>query len=91
MTERLSPMQLRILRAMIERGYAAFTGDGARKQGFGVFTAKHGGIVIRAYQSPQYFLSHRGLIRQVEREGIPGVWYEITPAGRDAERAHTRR
>lgn len=81
--EKLSPMQLRILRTMIERGVAAFTGESARIRGFGVYEAKHG-IVIRAYQSPQYFLGLRGLIRRIERDGIAGYWYEITPKGRDA-------
>lgn len=81
-------MQRRILNVMVEKGYAAFTGERARKDGFGVFAAKHGGVLIRAYQSPQYFLNARHLIRKVDRIigdfMVPGTWYEITDDGREA-------
>lgn len=79
MPERLSPMQRRILTAMSEDdlGFAAFTGERARKDGFGVFAAKHGGIVIRAYQHPEFFLKSRGLIEVTERN-VPGYWYRLT-------------
>lgn len=85
MAERLSPMQRRILSAMQddEIGFAAFTGEQSRKLGFGVFAAKHGGIVIRAYQHPEFFLKSRGLIEQRERN-VPGYWYRVTDAGRAA-------
>lgn len=85
MVDRLSPMQRRILSAMQadELGFAAFTGEQSRKHGFGVFGAKHGGIVIRAYQHPEYFLKSRGLIEQHERN-VPGYWYRVTDAGRAA-------
>lgn len=83
-------MQRRILSVMLTSGFAAFTGERARKDGFGVFDAKHGGVVIRAYQSPQYFLKQRGLIVVVERFigesqlKVPGTWYAITDKGREA-------
>ena len=82
---RLTPMQQRVLSAMADAdpGYAAFTGERARKDGFGVFAAKHGGIVIRAYSHPEFFLKARGLIEKQERN-IPGYWYRLTAAGRAA-------
>lgn len=82
-TEKLSPMQWQILATMEARGPAAFTGERSRVDGFGVFDAKHGGVVIRAYQSPQWFLKQRGLIALLER-AFPGTWYEITDKGRKA-------
>lgn len=82
---KITPMQRRILKAMDadDLGFAAFTGERARKAGFGVFDAKHGGIVIRAYQNPEFFLKGRGLIERVERN-VPGYWYRITEDGRRA-------
>lgn len=80
MKEKLSPMQRRIIEVMKEKGFAAFTGELARKHGFGVFAAKHGGVVIRAYQSPQWFLKQRKLIEVVERD-VPGTWYKLTDKG----------
>lgn len=87
MKQKLSPMQKRIIEIMKEKGPAAFTGEHARKHGFGVFEAKHGGVVIRAYQSPQWFLKQRGLIEVVERFigesklKVPGTWYKLTDKG----------
>lgn len=81
----LSLMQRRILTAMQndELGFAAFTGEHSRKRGFGVFDAKHGGIIIRAYQSPEFFLKNRGFIERHERN-VPGQWFRLTDAGRAA-------
>lgn len=82
---RLTRVQCRILSAMgtDELGFAAFTGENARRLGFGIIPAKHGGIIIRAYQSPEYFLRQRGLLERVERN-VPGYWYRMTEAGRAA-------
>lgn len=77
----LSPMQRRILAVMSDGRPTAFTGEHARKLGFGVFEAKHGGNIIRAYQLPQWFLNNRKLIEIVKRD-VPGTWYQITEAGR---------
>jgi hypothetical protein len=79
-------MQRRILSAMDrdELGFAAFTGEDSRRLGFGVIPAKHGGIVIRCYGLPAYFLHHhRKLIEPTERN-VPGVWYRMTDTGRAA-------
>jgi hypothetical protein len=83
MTDRLTPMQSKILAAMRadETGFAAFTGEAARKFGFAILQAKHGGIIIRAYGTPEYFLKARGLIERVERN-VPGNWYKLTAAAR---------
>lgn len=85
MSERLSVMQRRVLSAMAndDIGLAAFTGEESRKCGFGVFPAKGGGIIIRAYQGPEYFLKLRGLIEPIERN-VPGHWYRLTETGRAA-------
>lgn len=83
MKEPLSSMQRRILEAMARGGLAAFTGEKARKLGFAVLDAKHGGIIIRAYQNPEFFLARRGLIQKYQRD-VPGYWYAITDAGKEA-------
>lgn len=81
--ERLTKMQRDVLTAMASGELAAFHGEQSRVLGFGVYPARSGGIVIRAYQTPQWFLKGRGLIRERSRN-VPGVWYEITDAGRAA-------
>lgn len=85
MTDDLSPMQVRILSAMRddETGLAAFTGKKSRKLGFGISQALYGGIVIRAYQHPQWFLKNRRLIEKQDRD-VQGTWYRLTDAGRAA-------
>ena len=81
MPQRLTPTQKKILRAMRDAGgIAAFTGDSARKHGFGVFPAKHGGVVVRCYGTPEVFLKQRGFIHPIEREA-PGYWFVITDKG----------
>jgi hypothetical protein len=87
MTEALTEMQRKILKAMADGQPTAFTGDGARKHGFGKFPAKAGGHVIRAYQDPQYFMARRGLIEIIRDRDVPGAWYRITPKGHDALKA----
>jgi len=81
----LTKMQRQILKALADdtTGVAAFTGEKARKMGFGIFQAKHGGIIIRAYGTPSFFLESRGLIQRRERN-VPGYWYSLTEAGRQA-------
>jgi hypothetical protein len=81
--EKLTTMQSDILVAMKRGDLAAFTGNLARKYGFGICRAKDGGVVIRAYSNPQWFLVQRGLIEPKERD-VPGQWYQITPKGRAA-------
>lgn len=82
--EKLSPMQKRIISEMRRCSPAAFTGERARVAGFGVFDAKHGGIIIRAYQHPEYFLKHRGFIERVVRD-VPGYWFVLTAKGQEVE------
>lgn len=79
-------MQKRILIAMAETDFAAFTGEKSRVLGFGIFEGKYGGIIIRAYQSPYFFLKNRGLIEPCPRN-VLGYWYRITDAGRSAIKA----
>jgi hypothetical protein len=80
--KRVTPLQLRILRAMYERGVpAAFIGENARKHGFGVLDAKGGGIVIRACANPEFFMARRGLIER-QKLDRPGAWYRLTDSGR---------
>jgi hypothetical protein len=82
--EKLTKMQRKILDAMHDAGgIAAFTGEKARVNGFGVFKAKAGGVIIRAYGNPAYFLKARGLIFPLEREA-PGQWFVITDVGERA-------
>lgn len=85
MTEKLTRMQRDILSAMkIDGvGLAAFTGEKSRRYGFGIMAAKHGGIIVRAYGTPEFFLKSRGLIELHERN-VPGYWYRLTDAGRNA-------
>lgn len=75
---RLSKRQRQILWLMNEYGVAAFQG-GTRD--FWASPALFGGIVINAYQTPEWFLSGRGLIERAERN-VPGVWYRLTEEGR---------
>ena len=81
----LTATQRRVLTAMAgdELGLAAFTGEGSRRLGFAVLEAKAGGIIIRAYSAPEYFLKTRGLIDAAPRK-CPGHWYRLTHAGRRA-------
>jgi hypothetical protein len=82
---RLTIMQRRILGAMVEDslGFAAFTGERSRVDGFGILPAKHGGIIVRAYGTPEIFLRQRGLIEPCERN-VPGRWYRMTTTGYSA-------
>lgn len=86
MREKLTPTQGRILRAMRDDplGFAGFYSAGSRKLGFIASPAMSGGIVIRCYGDPAYFMVARGLIELVKREGIGGYWYRLTEAGRAA-------
>jgi len=91
MNKRLTDMQRRILTAMAhdETGLAAFIGEKSRKLGFGVIPAKHGGIIVRAYGNPAYFLNAHRLIEQQKRN-VPGTWFRLTEAGRSAVRRELR-
>lgn len=82
MAKGLTKMQRKILTAMRD-GPAAFTGEKARKHGFGIFEGKHGGVIIRAYGTPEWFLKSRGLIEQSPRN-VPGSWFRLTEQGRVA-------
>jgi hypothetical protein len=91
--EPLTPMQRIILDAMAEKGPAAFNGKGSRTLGFGLIPAEHGGIIVRAYGLPEWFLKARGLIERQDRN-VPGIWFRITDKGRAAralgEQEHKR-
>lgn len=83
---RLSGMQNKILRAMLDNEkLATFTGEGSRRFGFGIFSM-YGGIAIRAFGTPEWFLKHRGLIEVAEHPRQAGVWYKLTDKGRTAVR-----
>ena len=60
----LTPRQRRILLSMSEDtlGFAAFTGESARKYGFRIVPAELGGIIVYCYGTPAHFLKARGLI-----------------------------
>ena len=55
---------------------------------------EHGGLVIRAYSNPLYFMSTAATgsgrpmpwLERVKRNA-PGTWYKLTPAGLDAVRS----
>jgi hypothetical protein len=80
----LSKRQRQILALMKVHGSAAFFGD---TRDFMHWVSNHG-LIIKAYQSPEYFLKNRGLIERVESNS-PGRWYRMTPDG--ARRAATIR
>lgn len=79
----LTPMQRKVLSAMSDGEPAIFNGEGSRRFGFGVASARYGGRVIRAYGLPEWFLQNRNFIERVERN-VPGSWFRITEAGRAA-------
>lgn len=78
-----TPTQRRILRTMLLNEFAAFTGEGSRRNGFGIFPAKAGGSIICCYGTPEAFLKMRGLIEVCERDA-PGCWWRLTAAGKVA-------
>jgi hypothetical protein len=63
---------------------AAFTGEKARVLGFGILPSRFGGIIVRCYGTPAFFLQERGFIRVIERAGVPGTWYTLTDKGQTA-------
>lgn len=83
MNEPLTKMQRDIILALDKDadGFAAFTGRQSRVLGFGTWQHQQGGIIIRAYQTPQFFLKGRKILEQFERN-IPGYWYRLTPLGK---------
>lgn len=74
---KLSRRQRQILYLMLEHGPAQFCGY-TRKFYWQVFET---GLVIQAYQTPEYFLCHRGLIARYDSN--VGVKYVLTETGRE--------
>jgi len=72
----LSKRQRQILALMKEHGSAMFPGN---TRSFGHYVSERG-LIIWAYQSPEWFLKNRGLIEKVEANA-PGIWYRLTPEG----------
>lgn len=79
----MTPIQKRILWLMrtLEEEFVAPTTTGARKLGFGHWQAAEGGLVVRVYGEPEYFMRSRGWLKHVERNA-QGRWYQITDEGR---------
>ena len=78
----LTSTQRIVLRLLKEHGSAAIMGQHGRK-GMGRKLrswAGQFGLVIEAYQGPDYFLERRGLIERVE-SNAPGAWYRLTEDG----------
>jgi len=76
-TKPLTRRQRQILALMADNdGSAAFAG-GTRD--FRWFNSDYG-LVIQAYQEPEFFLRSRGLIRRIE-SNAPGRWYRLTDDG----------
>ena len=59
--------------------FVASTGDGARIHGFGHWQVPEGGLAVRAYGTPLYFM--KAYLQPVERN-VRGRWYGLTEAGR---------
>ncbi len=75
--ERLSGRQRQIMFLMREHGTAVF-GRGIRGFRFGI---AEDGLVIHAYQNPEFFLKVRGLIEYVEDSNRGFHCYRLTPVG----------
>jgi hypothetical protein len=78
----LTPTQRVILRLLHENGSACFQGQRRRK---GMKrTLRHWiceeGLVIEAYQTPEFFLQARGLL-EITQSNAPGRWYRLTADG----------
>lgn len=73
----ITKRQAQILYLLREYGSAIFIG-GTRR--FDWFQHPTGGVVIRCYQGPEYFLKHRGLISP-RASNAPGHWYALSEAG----------
>lgn len=77
MSERLSRRQRQILLLMREHGAAMFFG---LTREFFWHVSTHG-LIIKAYQQPEYFLARRKLIEKIEGSNKPGTWYKLTMLG----------
>ena len=74
----LTPTQRKILAIMAEHGPAMFPGGKGSRQ-FHWYPNEFG-VVIKAYQCPEYFLKNRGLVALTPMNA-PGYWYRLTPEG----------
>lgn len=73
----LSKRQRQILALMkMHDGLAAFPGN---TREFFHYISDFG-LVIKAYQTPEYFLKNRGLIATTQTNA-PGQWYRLTAEG----------
>lgn len=80
--ESLSRRQRQILALMRDHGRANFLGF-TREFYWRVST--QGGVVIWAYQRPEYFLAARRLIEKIpDPTKESRLWYRLTPAGAKA-------
>ena len=80
-TDRLTPTQLKVLRAMRYSRFVTFSGANARRHGYAEIVMK-GGVLIRCYGSPQVFLLSRGYIEHIKREEhTHNTWYKLTALG----------
>lgn len=89
----MSPTQRRILWLMRQHDedYVACSGHGARLHGFGHAINSEGGLFIRAYSDPLYFMSTVATasgrpepwLLRVQRN-TPGEWWQLTEAGKQA-------
>jgi hypothetical protein len=79
-SKRLSPIQRKILKAMVETESTVFSSHGARKFGFSIHGTKSR-TMVRCYGTPEYFLHARGLIEPMQ---FDDHCYRITAKGREA-------
>ncbi len=78
----LTSTQRKILNLLREHGSAAFQGQRGRRGFDRELRSWKGesGLVIEAYQTPEYFLVNRGLLQRVP-SNAQGHWYRLTKHG----------
>ncbi len=78
--DKLTTMQRRIIRLLYEHdgGPAMFPGEKGSRQ-FGWWKSDMG-LVIKAYQTPEYFMEKRGLLVRAQLN-FPGVWFRLSDEG----------
>ena len=76
----LTLRQRQILLLMLQHGTTIFAGGTRGFSWVGLASDAPGGLLIRAYQTPEYFLAGRGLIERVPMNAA-GTWYRLTGDG----------
>lgn len=77
----LRKRQRQILWLMREADGPAHFSGGTRGFHYATLNSDHpGALAIQAYQDPEIWLEHRGLIERVQMN-VPGRWYRLTEEG----------